>query len=154
MIWILGGILQSGYSYLHDDMSSLLAVGVPNKRLFDIMHVMDVVLVIIFFSTLHWAIDGWQGLIIGSACFILANLIELVVALFFPLDEGGEMKSPRAKMHFNLVMVMSMLGMGRNACNVVSIKQYEWMGVVRYIFTGNVHCGCRHWIVGIKKCWK
>jgi len=39
-------------------MSSLLAVEVPNKRLFDIMHVMDVILVITFFSILHWAIDG------------------------------------------------------------------------------------------------
>ena len=101
MIWILGGILQSDYSHIRDDVSSLLAVGAPNKRLFDIMHVTDVVLEIIFFSTLHWAIDGGKGLIIGPACFLLANLIELVVALFYPLDEGGEMKSPRAKIHWS-----------------------------------------------------
>lgn len=111
MIWVLGGILQRGYSHIRDDVSSLLAVGAPNKRLFGIMHVIDVVLVIIFFSTLHWAIDGGQGLIIGPACFLLAYLIELVVELFFPLDEGGEMNSPRAKMHFNLVMVTAILGM-------------------------------------------
>ena len=111
MIWILGGILQSGYSHIRDDVSSLLAVGAPNKRLFGIMHVTDVILVIVFFSTLHWAIDGGQGLIIGPACFLLAYLIELVVELFFPLDEGGEMKSRRAKMHFNLVMVTAILMM-------------------------------------------
>ena len=109
MIWILGGILQPGYSHIRDDVSSLLAVGAPNKRLFDIMHVADVVLVIMFFSTLHWAIDGGQGLIIGPACFLLANLIELVVALFYPLDEGGEIKSHKAKMHWNLVKVMAIL---------------------------------------------
>ena len=89
LIWILGGILQSGYNHIRDDVSSLLAVGAPNKRLFDIMHVTEVVLVIIFFSNLHWAIDGGQGLILGPACFLLANLIELIVALFLPLVEVG-----------------------------------------------------------------
>ena len=109
MIWILGGILQPSYSHIRDDVSSLLAVGAPNKMLFDIMHVTDVVLVIMFFSTLHWAIDGGQGLIIGPACFLLANLIELVVAFFYPLDEGGEIKSHKAKMHWNLVKAMAIL---------------------------------------------
>jgi len=131
MIWILGGILQSDYSHIRDDVSSLLAVGAPNKRLFDIMHVIDVVLVIIFFSTLHWAIDGGQGLIIGPACFLLANLIELVVALFYPLDEGGEIKSARAKMHWNLVKVMAILavvGMLAMWYRLSSTSGWEWLG--------------------------
>jgi hypothetical protein len=109
LIWILGGILQPDYSHVRDDVSSLLAVGAPNKRLFDIMHVADIVLVIIFFGTLHWAIDGGQGLIVGPACFLLANILELAVALFFPLDEGGEIKTRKAKMHWNLVKVMAIL---------------------------------------------
>ena len=108
-IWVLGGILQPGYSHIRDDVSSLLAVGAPNKRLFDIMHVLDVILVIIFFSNLHWAIDGGQGSIVGPACWLLANIIEFVVAIFFPLDKGGEMISPTAKMHFKLVLVMAFL---------------------------------------------
>lgn len=131
MIWILGGILQSDYSNIRDDVSSLLAVEAPHKRLFDIMHVMDVVFVIIFFSTLHWAIDGGQGLIIGPACFLLANLIELVVALFFPLDEGGEMKSRKAKMHWNLVKVMAILaivGMLAMWYRLSSTSGWEWLG--------------------------
>jgi hypothetical protein len=131
MIWILGGILQSDYSNIRDDVSSLLAVEAPHKRLFDIMHVTDVVFVIIFFSTLHWAIDGGQGLIIGPACFLLANLIELVVALFFPLDEGGEMKSRKAKMHWNLVKVMAILaivGMLAMWHRLSSTSGWEWLG--------------------------
>ena len=131
MIWILGGLLQPSYSHIRDDVSSLLAVGAPNKRLFGIMHVTDVVLVIIFFSTLHWAIDGGQGLIIGPACFLLAYLIELVVELFFPLDEGGEMKSPRAKMHFKLVMVMAilmMVGMLAMCYRLSNTSGWEWLG--------------------------
>ena len=41
LIWILGGILQPGYSHIRDDVSSLMAVGAPNKRLFDIMQLID-----------------------------------------------------------------------------------------------------------------
>ena len=37
MIWILGGILQLDFSHIRDDVSSLIAVGTPNKRLFDTM---------------------------------------------------------------------------------------------------------------------
>lgn len=109
LIWILGGILQPDYSHIRDDVSSLLAVGAPNKRLFDVMHVVDVVLVIIFFATLHWAIDSGQGLILGPLCFLLANILELAVAIFFPLDEGGKIVTRRAKMHWNLVKVMAFL---------------------------------------------
>jgi hypothetical protein len=111
MMWILGGLLQPNYSHIRNDVSSLLAIGAPNKKLFDIIHITDVVLLIIFFSNLHWAIDGGKGLIIGPICFLFANIIELFVGLFFPLDEGGEMKSSRAKTHWNLVKVMAVLAM-------------------------------------------
>jgi len=87
-----------------------MAVGAPNKRLFDLMQLTNIVLVIIFFSSLHWAIDGGQGSIIGPACFILTNLINIPVVLFYPLDEGGEINSPTAKMHVKLVMIMAVLG--------------------------------------------
>lgn len=109
LIWVLGGILQPDYSHMRDDVSSLLATGAPNKRLFDIMHVIDVVLLIIFFASLHWAIDGGQGLIVGPLCFLLANITELAVALFFPLDEGGTIVTIKGKMHWNLVKVMAFL---------------------------------------------
>ena len=110
LIWILGGILQPGYSHIRDDVSSLMAVGAPNKRLFDIMQLTNIILVIIFFSNLHWAIDRGQGSIIGPACFILTNLINILVVLFYPLDEGGEINSSIAKMHVKLVMIMAVLG--------------------------------------------
>jgi hypothetical protein len=109
-IWILGGILQPDYNHIRDDVSSLMAVGAPNKRLFDAMQLKNIVLVIIFFTNLHYAIDGGQGSIIGPACFIITNLINIPVVLFYPLDEGGEMISPTAKMHFKLVMIMAVFG--------------------------------------------
>lgn len=109
-IWILGGILQPDYSHIRDDVSSLMAVGAPNKKLYDIMQLTNIFLVIIFFSNLHYSIDGGQGSIIGPACFVLTNLINIPVVLFYPLDEGGEMISPTAKMHFKLVMIMAVFG--------------------------------------------
>ena len=39
MIWILGGLMQTQYSHIRDDVSSLLAVGAPNKLLFDTMDI-------------------------------------------------------------------------------------------------------------------
>ena len=33
LIWVLGGILQPGYSHVRDDVSSLMAVGAPARAL-------------------------------------------------------------------------------------------------------------------------
>ena len=41
LIWVLGGVLQPDYSHIRDDVSSLMAVGSPNKRLFDLMQTVD-----------------------------------------------------------------------------------------------------------------
>ena len=48
MLWILGGILQSDYSHIRDDVSSLMALGAPNKLLFDIMNLINYSLMTIF----------------------------------------------------------------------------------------------------------
>jgi hypothetical protein len=110
LIWILGGILQPDYSHIRDDVSSLMAVGASNKRLFDTMQLTNIILVIIFFTNLHWFINGGKGSIIGPACFVLTNLINIPVILFYPLDEGGGIESSTAQMHVKLVMIMAVLG--------------------------------------------
>ena len=48
LIWILGGFLQPDYSHIRDDVSSLMAKGAPNKRLFDIMQLTNIILVLVF----------------------------------------------------------------------------------------------------------
>ena len=111
LIWVLGGILQPGYSHVRDDVSSLMAVGAPNKRLFDLMQTLDVMLMMVFFTSLHWAIEGGEGSILGPACFVASNVVGLAVVLFYPLDEGGGIESPNAQMHIKLVMLMSVLAM-------------------------------------------
>ena len=32
-MWVIGGIIQPEYNHIRDDISSLFAVGAPNKRL-------------------------------------------------------------------------------------------------------------------------
>ncbi len=108
LIWVLGGFLQPGYSHIRDDVSSLISVGAPNKRLFDTMSLLDIAFKFPLYLSLHGYIGG-HGSILGPACLILANVIGIAVVLFYPLDEGGELVTPRAKMHLNLVGLMSVL---------------------------------------------
>ena len=135
-IWILGGFLQPEYSHIRDDVSSLMAKGAPNKRLFDIMQLTNIIFVIIFFVNLHWTIDGGQGSIIGPACFALTNLINIPVVLFYPLDEGGGIESPTAQMHIKLVMIMAVfgaLGMLAMWYRLSNTEGWMWLGTYSLI---------------------
>ena len=141
-IWILGGILQPEYSHIRDDVSSLMAAGAPNKRLFDTMQLTNIILVIIFFTDLHWALDDGQGSLIGPACFVLTNIINIPVVLFYPLDEDGGIESPTAQMHVKLVMTMAVFGaLGMLALwqRLANTPGWTWGGtysLVTFIFTG------------------
>lgn len=108
LIWIVGGFIQPDYSHIRDDVSSLTASGAPNKRLFDTMSLLDNFLKYPLYLGLHGYIGG-NGSVIGPACLLLANIIGLAVILRYPLDEGGELVTPTAKMHLNLVGAMSIL---------------------------------------------
>ena len=133
LIWVLGGFLQPDYSHIRDDVSSLMAVGAPNKRLFDLMQTADVLLMMVFFTSLHWAIEGGEGSILGPACFVASNVVGLAVVLFYPLDEGGGIESPRAQMHVKLVGLMSVLAMvGMVAMWLRFMGADGWAGFSQY----------------------
>jgi hypothetical protein len=140
-IWILGGILQPNYNHVIDDVSSLMAVGAPNKRLFDTMQLINVILVIIFFTSFHWAIDGGKGSVIGPACFVITGLINILVVLFYPLDEEGGIESPTAQMHVKLVMIMALFGavgmltMWRRLSNTSGWEWYGTYSLITFILT-------------------
>lgn len=139
MIWILGGILQPEYSHIRDDVSSLLAVGAPNKLLFDTMDIAYLILMIVFFSGLHWAINKGKGLILGPALLLASNVIGLPVPLFFPLDPGGEIITFTGRMHFILVMLMAflamfgMLAMWRRLRKVEEWREYGTYSLITFI---------------------
>jgi len=102
-MWIIGGKLQPEYSHVRQDVSTLTSTGAPNKKLMDVFIISSSSLMFIFYLGLHWGINGGTGSILGPVLFILSGLLGVLVALFFPLDEGGELKSTRAKMHLGLI---------------------------------------------------
>lgn len=131
-IWILGGILHPGYNLITTDVSTLLAVGAPNKLLFDLMEATYAILMIIFFASLHWTLNGGKGSIFGPLTFLINFVIHLI-AVFFPLDEGGGILSQTAQIHGILVgfmvflSIIGLLGMWYRLR-----KTKGWSGYGRY----------------------
>jgi hypothetical membrane protein len=111
-MWILGGKLQPDYSHIRDDISSLFAVGAPNKRLIQSLVIVSSVLLFIFYLGLHEGLNDDGGSIIGPVLFIISSFFGVLVALFFPLDEGGEIITYKGKMHLILVMASGFLTIG------------------------------------------
>jgi drug/metabolite transporter (DMT)-like permease len=110
-MWIIGGKLQSDYSHIKHDISSLFAVGAQNRQLMQTFIIISSVLLFLFYLGLHEGLkDG--GSIIGPYLFILASILGVFIAFFFPLDEGGEMTTWRGKMHLILVILMGILTIG------------------------------------------
>ena len=109
LMWIIGGILQPDYSHIRKDVSSLIAVGAPNKKLFDKFIMSSSILMFVFYIGMHWGINGGVGSIIGPVLFVISGLLGVLVALFFPLDAGGEIVTTRGKMHLILIVISGIL---------------------------------------------
>jgi hypothetical protein len=107
--WILGGILQPEYDHIRDDISSLFAVGAPNKRLIQSLMITSSVLLFAFYLGLHEGINDGGGSIVGPILFLVSSFLGMLVTLFFPLDEGGEIITLRGKMHLILVIGSGLL---------------------------------------------
>jgi hypothetical membrane protein len=112
VMWILGGVVRSDYNHVRDDISSLFAVGAPRKEFFNSFIIVSSLLMFVFYLGLHWGINNGQGSIIGPALFVVSGFLGVLVALFFPLDAGGEITTLRGKMHLVLVMGSGILTIG------------------------------------------
>ena len=97
-MWIIGGKLRSDYSHIRNDISSLFAVGAPNKRLMQSLIIVSSVLLFLFYLGLHEGLNE-GGSIIGPYLFITASILGILIAFFLPLDAGGEIITWRGKMH-------------------------------------------------------
>ncbi len=107
-MWIVGGKLQSDYSHVKHDISSLFAVAAPNKRLMQSFIIVSSILLFLFYLGLHEGLkDG--GSIIAPYLLIIASILGILIALLFPLDKGGEIITWRGKMHLVLVILMGIL---------------------------------------------
>lgn len=108
LAWIIGGIIVPDYSHIKKDVSSLFAVGAHKRWLFSSMFITNSALSFIFSFALIWGIQGNPS-IVGPILFILSTFVGVIVAIFFPLDEGGELKTIRGKMHLILILVSGIL---------------------------------------------
>jgi len=109
LMWIIGGIIQPDYSHIRDDVSSLMAVDAPNKKLFDKFIITSSTLLFVFYLGVHWGVNSGIGSIIGPILFIISGLLGVLVALFFPLDAGSEIVTTRGKMHLILIAISGIL---------------------------------------------
>ena len=109
VMWILGGFLQPEYSHIKQDVSSLIAVDAPNKKLLDKFIITSSTLMFIFYIGLHWGINNGTGSFIGPILFVISGLLGVLVAIFFPLDAGGELITTRAKLHLGLIAISGIL---------------------------------------------
>ena len=109
LMWILGGILRPDYSHIRDDVSSLIAVDAPRKQFFDTFIITSSILLFVFYLGLHWGINNGQGSFIGPLLLAISGFLGVLVALFFPLDSGGEIITLTGKMHLTLVVLSGLL---------------------------------------------
>ena len=112
VMWVLGGILQPDYSHVRDDISSLFAVSAPNKGLMQSFIITSSVLLFVFYIGLHEGINNGGGSLAGPILFLTSGVLGVLVALFFPLDAGGEIITLRGKMHLILVVGSGLLTIG------------------------------------------
>jgi hypothetical protein len=108
-MWILGGILDPEYSHMRQDVSSLIAVDAPNKKLLDKFIISSSTLLFIFYLGMHWGINNGTGSVLGPILFMASGLLGVLVALFFPLDAGGELVTTRGKLHLILIAISGIL---------------------------------------------
>ena len=101
--------MQSEYSHIRDDVSTLIAVDAPNKKLFDKFIISSSILLFVFYIGLHWGVNNGVGSVIGPILFIISGFLGVLVALFFPLDAGGEIITKRGKMHLILISISGIL---------------------------------------------
>jgi hypothetical protein len=67
------------------------------------------VLLFAFYVGLHEGINDGGGSIVGPVLFLVSSFLGMLVTLFFPLDEGGEIITIRGKMHLILVIGSGLL---------------------------------------------
>ena len=108
-MWILGGIIVPGYSHIQNDVSSLFAVGAYNRWLFQSLAIACSLLNLAFYVGFHWSTSNGQGSIVGPLMFVVAAFLGVLVAVFFPLDVGGEPATWRGKGHLILIALSGVI---------------------------------------------
>jgi hypothetical protein len=86
-----------------------MAVDAPNKKIFDKFIITSSILLFVFYVGLHWGVNNGTGSIVGPLLFVVSSFLGVLVAIFFPLDAGGELITTRGKMHLTLITISGIL---------------------------------------------
>lgn len=133
LIWIIAGFIQPGYNHIRDDVSSLMALGAPNKLLFDSMNIASFVLEIIFFIGLILVIKELKGSIVGPAILLSGKILGIIVPIFFPLNYGGLPTGFTGTMHLIIVMITGFIALGGMIAMWRGLRKVdEWNGYDMY----------------------
>ena len=132
-MWIICGSLDSEYNHIRDDISSLFAVGAPNRRLAQSFVITESVLLFVFFIGLHEGINDGGGSVIGPILLLISSILGILVALFFPLDEGGEFTTYKGKGHITLVVLMGIFAIAGMVALWIRLQTVPtWSGFAIY----------------------
>jgi hypothetical protein len=133
LIWIIAGFIQPGYNHIQNDVSSLMALGAPNKLLFDIMNIASFILEIIFFIGLIMVMKELNASVAGPVVFLSGKILGILVPIFFPLNYGGEPTGYTGIMHLIIVMITGFIALGGMIVMWRGLKKIdEWKGYNTY----------------------
>lgn len=141
LIWIIAGFIQPGYDHIRNDVSSLMALGAPNKLLFDLMNIASFILEIIFFIGLIMVMKELNASIAGPAVFLSGKILGILVPIFFPLNYGGEPTGFTGIMHLIIVMITGFIALGgmivmwRGLKKIDDWKSYSLYSLITFIVT-------------------
>ena len=133
LMWIICGKLDSNYNHIRDDISSLFAIGAPNRRLAQSFVIVESVLLFVFFIGLQSGINDGGGSILGPIFLLISSIFGILVALFFPLDEGGEFITYKGKGHIAFVVLMGIFAIAGMVALWIRLQNVPgWSGFAVY----------------------
>jgi len=141
LIWIIAGFIQPGYDHIRNDVSSLMALGAPNKVLFDSMNIASFILEIIFFIGLIMAIKELNGSLAGPTILLAGKILGILVPIFFPLNYGGLPTGFTGMAHLIIVMITGFIALGgmvvmwRGLKKIDDWKVYSLYSLITFILT-------------------
>jgi len=118
-----------------------MALGAPNKLIFDIMNIISFILEIIFLIGLLMVIKELNGSIAGPAILLSGRLLGILVPIFFPLNYGGLPTGFTGMAHLIIIMITGFIALGgmivmwRGLRKIEEWRKYGLYSLVTFILT-------------------
>ena len=141
LLWIIAGWIVPGYDHVRDDVSSLYAVNAYMRWFFQIGFLIGGVLLFVFYTGLHKGMNGGEGSIVGPLLMMISSGLGVIVEMFFPLDEGGEIITWRGKGHLIIIVISGIIGIAGMGFLWIRAKKLDgWVGFGWFTFASAIIC--------------